>query len=70
MRVDSNSKRRQSSDRAPAPRRSVYDGQDRLGDFQQCADGFVARDRQSRIIGTFPTATAAIDAVAAAGATA
>jgi hypothetical protein len=52
----------------PHPRRSVYsaDGADRLGDFQQREAGIVARDRRGATIGTFNTATEAIDAIATA----
>jgi hypothetical protein len=54
-----------------SPRRSVYDrgAAERLGDFQESDDGVIARDRQGKIIGIFPTQTEAINAVAkAAGA--
>jgi hypothetical protein len=44
-----------------APRRSVYvqGGNDRIGDIQEGADGFVARDRQGRELGTFNSLAAA-----------
>jgi hypothetical protein len=43
------------------PRRSVYAnaGADRIGDVQEQDDGFVARDRQGRILGTFDSMAAA-----------
>ena len=53
----------------PVPRRSIYDGTDRLGDFEQRGAGIVARDRHGKILGTYDTvgeATAAV--VKAAGA--
>jgi hypothetical protein len=42
-----------------APRRSVYDGQERIGDVQEQADGFLARGRQGHVIGVFQTLPAA-----------
>jgi len=47
-------------------RQSVYSGQHRLGDVAQRDDGFEARDRRGKIIGTFESALAAADAVSAA----
>jgi hypothetical protein len=54
MRV--NSSTGNGSEIAAFPRRSVYDGQDRVGDIQQhSAHEFVARDRRGNVIGTFLT---------------
>jgi len=65
MRVDTHSARQRESARV-GHRGSVYDGQDRLGDFQQHDDVFVARNRCGKTIGVFPTAIEAINAVAIA----
>jgi hypothetical protein len=43
--------------------RSVYSGQDRLGDIQQVDDEFVARDRRGKVIGRFNTAIEATRAI-------
>ena len=52
-----------------SPRRSIYDGQTRLGDFQQHGTEVVARNRFGEPIGVFNTVNEAIDAIAkAAGA--
>ena len=37
------------------PRRSVYDGQERIGDVQQRDDGYLARGRQGVELGVFAT---------------
>jgi hypothetical protein len=56
MRVDIGKNRQLTT----LPRRGVFDrAGDRLGDIQQCDDGFIARDRQGREIGTFTTLDAA-----------
>jgi hypothetical protein len=52
------------SDTPKSMRRSVYDGQDRGGDFEQRDDGqYVARDRRGKALGTYDTAHEAIQAV-------
>jgi hypothetical protein len=51
MRVNSSSGNK--TELAAFPRRSVYDGQDRIGDIQERANEFVARDRQGNVIGVF-----------------
>jgi hypothetical protein len=54
----------------PAPPRAVYDGQDRLGSFEENGDEYVARGRSGEVLGRFDTAHEAIGAIfkAAAGA--
>lgn len=47
----------------PNPRRSVYSGQERLGDFQLQGSEYVARDRRGVVIGTFRTAVEAANAI-------
>jgi hypothetical protein len=46
------------------PRRSVYDqrGENRIGDIQEHAGGYLARDRQGREIGVFDSLAAAATA--------
>jgi hypothetical protein len=45
-------------------RRAIYDGRERLGDFEKRGTEFVARDRRGQTIGLFDTAIDAINAVA------
>jgi hypothetical protein len=45
------------------PRRSIYDGRERLGDVEQLGNEYVARDRRGRIIGRFDTAIEAANAI-------
>jgi hypothetical protein len=51
----------------PSARRSIYDGQERLGDIQQRGDDFVARDRFGKVLGAFDGAHEAIAAVLKGG---
>ena len=53
-------------DHSKPVRRSVYDGQDRLGDFQLHGTEVVARDRYGKILGIYATMAEAIDAIAKA----
>jgi len=48
------------------PRRALYDGQDRLGDFEQRGTEIVARDRHGKILGVFDSVIEATDAIAKA----
>jgi hypothetical protein len=61
-----NSWQQQAAD--PSARRSIYDGQERLGDIQQRGDDFVARDRSGKVLGAFDSVRDAIDAVGKAAA--
>jgi hypothetical protein len=47
----------------PSARRSIYDGQERLGDIQQSGGEFVARDRSGQVIGRYDSAADAINVV-------
>jgi len=54
---------------AASTRRSIYSGQDRLGDVEHRDAEFIARDRRGKPIGVFDTMLEAANAVAkAAGA--
>ena len=44
-------------------RRSVYSGQERLGDVEQRGRDFIARDRRGKSIGTFDTMIEAVNAI-------
>jgi hypothetical protein len=60
MRVDKGN----NSQNTVSVRRSVYDGQERIGDFQQCDTGVTARGKRGEVLGVFATEADAINAIA------
>lgn len=48
------------------PRRSIYDGQDRLGDVEQLDGEYIARDRRGNSLGRFDSALEAANAISKA----